>query len=297
MRALFLALPLLLANAEDPDAALPPAIRTMMDAAMESGSESDLAVIARYAQAASPENAELIARKASAWTSQRRETAQRKLRESDFFDLVKGRAEFGGYISTGNSENIGLTAQVEARREGVDWRHTLRLQADYQESLGQITRERYLAAYEPNWKLDERAYIYGAAQYESDRFSGFNSRMSLSTGAGYRAIKRPGMKLDLELGPAFRSTRLVTHETESNLAARGSLDFDWKVSRGITLRQTASAYVQDANSTISSKSALVARLIGPLSAQISYTLQYETLPPADRKSTDTISRAALVLDF
>ena len=63
------------------------------------------------------------------------------------------------------------------------------------------------------------------------------------------------------------------------------------------MTQNASAYLQDANSTVSSKSALLARLIGPLSAQLSYTLQYESMPPASRKNTDTTSRAALVLDF
>ena len=295
MRALLLALPLLLANAEDP-ATIPPAVKAMLDAAMAAGSEGDVAVIVKYAQAASPESAPLVDKIAADWRAERQQTAMRKLRESDFFDLVKGRAELGGYISTGNTENVGLTAQVEIKREAINWRHKISVQADYQKSLGTVTRERYLAAYEPNWKLGDRAYIYGAAQYESDRFSGFTDRFSLSTGAGYSAIKSPDVRLDLELGPAFRSTRLVTDDSESNLAARGSLDFNWKITRGITVQQNASAYVQDANSTVSSKSALLTRLIGPLSAQVSYTVQYESMP-VSRKTTDTISRAALVLDF
>ena len=295
MRALLLALPLLLANAEDP-ATIPPAVKALLDAAMAAGSEGDVAVIVKYAQAASPESAPLVDKIAADWRAERQQTAMRKLRESDFFDLVKGRAELGGYISTGNTENVGLTAQVEIKREAIDWRHKISVQADYQKSLGTVTRERYLAAYEPNWKLGDRAYIYGAAQYESDRFSGFTDRFSLSTGAGYSAIKSPDVRLDLELGPAFRSTRLVTDDSESNLAARGSLDFNWKITRGITVQQNASAYVQDANSTVSSKSALLTRLIGPLSAQVSYTVQYESMP-VSRKTTDTISRAALVLDF
>lgn len=293
---LLLATTLLLANTQDPNP-VPPQIQAMLDAAMHSGSEGDVATIVKYATAAAPDSAERVSKQASAWLQARQEAAKRKLREADFFDLVRVRAELGGYVSSGNTENVGLTAQVDLKRDGIDWRHKLLLQADYQESLGQVTRERYLAAYEPNWKLSDRGYIYGAAQYERDRFSGFTDRVSLSTGAGYSAIKRPELKLDLELGPAFRSTRLITDATESNVAARGSLDLDWKVSRGITVRQNASAYLQDANSTISSKSALLARLLGPLSAQLSYTLQYESMPPAGRKTTDTTSRAALVLDF
>jgi len=295
MRALLLALPLLLANAEDPT--IPPTIKSMLDAAMEAGNEGDVAVIVKYAKNADPASADLVMKIASDWRKERQQTAQRKLREADFLDLVKGHAELGGYISTGNTENVGLSAAVQLRREGIEWRHKLRFQADYQESLGVTTQDRFLAAYEPNWKFDDRAYVYGAAQYERDRFSGFNSRISLSAGAGYSAIRSPAMKLDLELGPAFRQTDFIDQTSESNVAARGSLDFGWKVSRGISVTQTASAYVEQSNSTVATKSALLTKLIGPLSAQFSYSVQFESMPPIGRKTTDTTSRAALVVDF
>lgn len=297
MRALLLALPLLLANTAAEDPVIPPTIKSMLDAAMQSGSEGDVAVIVKYARNADPASADLVVKIATDWRNERLAQANRKIREADFFDLVKGRAELGGYMSTGNTENIGLTAAIEVKREALEWRHKLRLQADYQESLGLVTRERYLAAYEPNWKFDDRAYMYGAAQYESDRFSGFNDRVSLSTGAGYSAIRSPAVKLDLELGPAFRHTRFIDDTIESNVAARGSMDFGWKLSRSISVTQNASAYLQDANSTVSSRSALLAKLFGPFSAQFSYTLQYESMPPVGRQTTDTTSRAALVVDF
>lgn len=295
MRALLLALPLLLANAEDP--AIPPTLKAMLDAAMASGNENDVAVIVKYARSAAPESADQVVKIAANWRNERLRKAQARIRDADFFDLVKGHAELGGYITTGNSENIGLTAAVEIKREALEWRHKLRFQADYQQSLGVTTRERYLAAYEPNWKFDDRAYLYGAAQYESDRFSGFTDRISLSSGIGYSAIRTPSMKLDLEIGPAFRHTRFIDDNVESNAAARGSVDFGWKLAKGVSVTQTASAYVQDANSTVSSKSALLTRLIGPLSAQFSYSVQYESMPPLGAKSTDTTSRAALVVDF
>ena len=295
MRALLFVLPLLLANTDDPT--IPPTIRAMLDSAMASGNEGDVGVIVKYAKEASPESADLVTRIAAAWRDDRQQNATRRLRQSDFLDLLKGHAELGGYVSTGNTENIGLTAAAELTREGLEWRHKVRLRADYQQSLGVTNQERYLAAYEPNWKFDDRAYLYGAAQYESDRFSGFYDRISLSTGAGYSAVRSPAVKLDLELGPAYRHTNFIDSSIESNIAARGSVDFGWKLSPSISVTQNASAYVQSANSTITSKSALLTRLIGPLSAQFSYTVQYESMPPEGRKSTDTTSRASLVVDF
>jgi putative salt-induced outer membrane protein len=296
MRALLLAVPLLLANAGDPQT-IPAPIKAMLDAAMASGNEGDVATIVKYARSAAPESADTIARIAADWRTQRRLASQQKIRDANFIQLIKGRAELGAYATTGNSNNIGVTASLELRREAIEWRHKLRLQADYQKSLGVVTREHYLAAYEPNWKFDDRAYMYGAAQFESDRLLGYYERYSVSTGAGYSALKTSSLRLDLELGPAFRHTRFTDATIESNVAARGSLDFDWKMTKGISLHQNASAYLQSANSTVSSKSALQARVIGPLSAQLSYTLQYESMPPAGRRTTDTTSRAALVVDF
>jgi putative salt-induced outer membrane protein len=296
MRALLLAAPLLLANAGDPQT-IPAPVKAMLDAAMASGNEGDVATIVKYARSAAPESADTIAKIAADWRIQRRLASQQKIREAGFFELIKGRAELGAYATTGNSENIGVTASLELRREAIEWRHKLRLQADYQKSLGVVTREHYLAAYEPNWKFDDRAYMYGAAQFESDRLLGYTTRYSTSIGAGYSALKTPALRLDVELGPAFRHTRFTDATIESNVAARGSLDFDWKMTKGVSLHQNASAYLQSANSTVSSKSAVQARVIGPLSAQLSYTLQYESMPPAGRRTTDTTSRAALVVDF
>jgi putative salt-induced outer membrane protein len=301
MPTLLLALsPLLLANQEEPKPdppKLPDAVETMLLAAFDSGNEGEVNTIAKYAKAAAPDMTEMINRRVGDWKRARSDANQKRLSQAGFFELVKGRAEVGAWLTTGNTDNIGLNGVLDLRREGWLWRHKLRLQADYQESLGVTNRERYLAAYEPNYKLDDRAYIYGAAQFESDRFRGYTERYSASLGAGYSAIKRPDLTLDIELGPAFRHTEFINAPTESNLATRGSVDFSWKLTRAITFDQDASAYLQSANSTVSSKSALRAKLFGPLSGQMSYTVQYESKPPVGRVSTDTISRASIVYDF
>lgn len=203
----------------------------------------------------------------------------------------------GGYLTTGNSETAGATGVLDLTREGLQWRQKVHLQADYQRSLGITTREHYLASYEPNYKIDSRRYIYGAGQFESDRFLGYTDRYSASVGAGYSAIQTPAMKLDLELGPAYRYTAFTDQTEQSSIAARGSMDFGWKFAPGLKLTQVASAYLQHYNSSVSGTTALAAKVVGPLSAQLSYVVQYESMPPEGRRTTDTTSRASLVYTF
>lgn len=297
-----LAAPLLIAATEAPIAVtsevpIPPAIRAMVDAAIASGNDGDIATVVKYARVADPASADAVLAIAEKWRADRAEFRQRTIREASVFQLWTGRAELGGYVTTGNSNTKGGSVVLDAKREGLQWRHKFHVQADYQENQDVTTREHYLASYEPNYKFDDRLYAYGAAQYESDRFLGYHDRYALSTGLGYSAVKTPAVRLDVELGPAYRHTAFTDDTVQNSPAARGQVDFNWKLLPGLSISQQAGAYVQRFNSTVNGTTAVNARLIGPLSASLSYNFQYESMPPVGSVSTDTTSRASLVYSF
>jgi len=302
--------PLLLGNAapEMPDvptamimsdqtSPIPDPLKAMLDAAMASGNDNDVTTIAKYAKNAAPGSAKTVDTAVNAWREQRAQAALEKLKDVGLFDLWKGKVQLGGYMTTGNTHDTGLNAGIDLTRETLKWRNKVHLQADYQESAGIITREHYLADYEPNYKFSPRAYAYGQLQYESDHFLGYDDRYSASLGAGYSAIKQPKLTLNLELGPAFRDTYFSDHTKEASVAARGSVDFGWKLTPAISITQNTNAYIEHYNSTVSSTSSLNAKLFGPLAAQFSYVVQYESMPPGGSVSTDTTSRASLVYSF
>jgi putative salt-induced outer membrane protein len=290
--------PLLLANAPDPQSVMiPETIRAMLDAALEAGNEADVNTIAKYARAADPLSGDAVLAIAEKWKADRAAQRTQVIRQASFLDLWSGKAEVGGYLITGNSDTAGGTAVLDLNREGLRWRQKFHAQADYQSNQNITTREHYLASYEPNYKIDDRAYIYGVAQYEGDRFLGYFNRYSTSVGAGYSVIKTAGTKLDLELGPAYRYTEFTDDTEQSSIAARGTANFSVRILSGLSVSQVASAYVQRYNSTLSGTTSLNAKLIGPLSAALSYSVQYESEPPVGSVSTDTTSRASLVYSF
>lgn len=286
---------LLLGNAEAEP--IPAPLKAMLGAAMANGSESEVATVAKYAKKAAPGSVDEISAQVEGWRKALHEKREEAVRSAGLLQLWKGKAELGGFASTGNTDAVGVSASLDLAREGLHWRHKLRASLDYQRTDGLVSRERYVASYEPNYKLDDRLYAYGAAQYESDRILGYTDRVSLSAGVGYRVLQGSGVTLALDAGPAYRATSFTDGTDESALAGRGSLDFDWRLKPGLKLSQSASVYAQSSNSTISSTSALSAKLIGPLSAQLSYNVQYESQPPIGRVGTDTISRASLVYEF
>ena len=278
-------------------ATIPPPIRAMLDAALASGNDGEIATIVKYARAADPLSGDAVQTIAQRWHDERIAANQIKVRDARFLDLWTGKAELGGFLTTGNSNTAGVTASIAATREGINWRQKFHGQIDYQESLGIVTRNHWLASYEPNYKFGPRGYVYGQLQYESDRFLGYYDRASGSTGVGYSVVKGPRLQLDLEIGPAYRYTSYTDDTQRGSIAARGSLDVKWQIVRGLSLTEVASGYAERYSSTISTATSLSAKLFGPLSANLSYTVQYESRPPVGSVTTDTTSRAGLAYSF
>ena len=285
------------AQQTDAGAMIPENIRAMLDAAIEGGNDADVSTIVKYARAADPLSGDAVLAIAEKWRADRAAAREAVIRQAGFLNLWSGRAELGGFVTTGNSETAGGSAVLDANREGLQWRHKFHAQADYQESLGTTTREHYLVSYEPNYKFDERAYAYGQVQYEADRFLGYTDRFSASSGFGYSAIKNSAVQVDLEIGPGYRHTSFTDDTVQSSITGRGSVDLRWRLLPGLSVSQNAVAVAQRFNSTVSGTTAVTAKLLGPLSAQLSYYFQYESMPPVGRETTDTIGRASLVYSF
>lgn len=285
-------------------AALPDPVRAMIDAALATGDEAKVRTVIELARATNPDDAsELDAIEAAyetrlAAAEAETQAAQREdIRTAGLFENWSGKGELGAFRSTGNAANAGITAGLALTREGIRWRHNLSGRADYQETEGVVTREQYLATYEPNFRLSERLYAYGLAQYERDRFQGFSARYSVSGGLGYDVLTGPAMTLAVKAGPAWRRTQLVDGTGSSNLAALAAADFDWALAETISFTQNASALLQEGSSTLISDSGLVAKVSGKVSVRLSYTVEHDTAPPPGAVQTDTLSRVTLIYDF
>jgi putative salt-induced outer membrane protein len=283
---------------------LPAPVRAMIDAAIDTGDEAKVRTVIELARATNPDDATEIDAILAAYETDLAAAAeadaaaeQERIRNAGLLDNWSGKGELGAFRSTGNASNTGITAGLSLVREGIRWRHKLSGRADYQETEGVVTREQFLAAYEPNWKITDRLYTFGLAQYERDRFQGFSARYSVSGGLGYDVLTGEGMTLSVKAGPAWRRTEFVGGGSRSDLAGLAALDFDWQLLDTVTFTQDASAFVQSGSSTFISDSGLVAKVAGDLSLRLSYTVEHDTDPPAGAVNTDTLSRVTIIYDF
>lgn len=296
------------------NAELPEPVRAMINAAIASGDEGKVRIVTDLARATNPEKtdeidaifaafeAEVTARKAA-----EAEAKREAIRKADLFENWNGRGELGGFQATGNSRNTGITAAITLNRQGIDWRHQLTAQVDYQRANGVTTREQFLVRYEPNVNVSDNLYIYALAQYERDRFQGFSGRYAISGGMGYQAVKSDDVQLSLKAGPAYRVTEFVDGRNESRIAGLLGIDFDWKITDRLKLTQdtnavaetggSAIAIIDSRNTSINVITGLDAAIAKKLKARLSYALEYDSNPPPGAVQTDTLSRVTLIYDF
>lgn len=299
------ALLLSIAAAYPAHAQLPGPVRALLDEALLQKDDDAVEKVFGLAKKTNPDEAEALDAELAAYKKARAveiAAAEEAAKQAQFanngvFENWSGQGELGGFRSSGNVNNVGITAGLNLEKKSENWRHKITALADFQRTNGQTTKEQFLFAYEPNYTISDRLFAYGLAQYERDRFQGFSSRLSASAGLGYQVIDEEKMSLSVNAGPAFRQTNFIGGGSDSSIAALGALDFDWQIAERIKLTQDGQAFIQSSNTTLRSITGLEASLSDALSARLSYTVEYESNPPLGAVSTDTLTRFTIIYGF
>jgi len=295
MRTLLLTALCLLAPGLALAAPLPAEVSRMIEAAAET--PGALGPVAEVARRTHPESLAEIDAQVAALTSRAEEERIARITSLRFRDGWKGEGQAGGFISTGNSDDIGASAGLTFAKETLRWRHEIRAAGDYQRSNGAVSKERYFAGYAGQWKLNGRTFVALSASGERDRFAGFRSRFTESVGVGYRVWNRPGLKLDVQAGPALRQINYYDLDDEMAFSAKFGGDLSWTIRPDLVFTQNASFFLDTVSSTLTSTTALTTKLRGDLSARASFDVRMESEPPVGREHTDTTTRASLVYSF
>ncbi|MGK2911760.1 MAG: DUF481 domain-containing protein [Sphingobium sp.] len=278
-------------------------VRKMLEAAIASGNEGDISAVSKIAQQTNPQAKAEIAAMVNQHRTAVEAARQEKLSDPRVLALWDGRGELGGFLSTGSTEEIGISAGLSLQRQSLKWLHKIQGSADYRRANGETSRERFVGSYEGRYQFDPKGYAYALAQYERDPFLGYDSRYTTSLGVGYRVVQNKRMDLSVNVGPSFRVSDYtledldLASQSETKLGARSSYDLAWKLTPALTFRQNGSAYLEDELKSANLLTSLDARLISKLTARLSYNVQREADTVLTDGRTDTLSKVTLVYDF
>jgi putative salt-induced outer membrane protein len=281
---------------------LPSGVLEVIDAAAASGKEATLKTVVQMVKKAYPASTAEIDAQVVASKAKANEAKQERLAHQGPFGGISGEGQLGVSNSTGGSKTITVTGGGKITKESLHWMNTLTLNATYKKENSVLTDEKYFAGFESRYKLSGNRYIVGTLSWDRDPFSGYTNRSAASIGLGAVLIKTRDLSFSVDAGPAARSIDyLAAHgqpaHTDTNAVARLGAAFSWTIWPGTTFTDNLTGYVGSGDKTLTSITALTSRIVGALSARLSFQFDYDSLLPPGYDDVDTETRVTLVFAF
>jgi putative salt-induced outer membrane protein len=218
------------------------------------------------------------------------------------------KAEAGYVASRGNSDTESANAKLQIARELERWKHALELAGVYASDDVQATSQRWNARVQSDYKIGDRGFWFGSGRYEEDRFSGFEYQTTYGTGLGWRFIDTDRTKLSGQVGAGYRISRtrisladdgvtIIPSTREEELIGQLGANFEHALTDTTKVLNKLLVESGSDNTFVQNDLSLQVQIIGALSLAVGYSVRYNSDPPAEFTSTDTLTTLNLVYEL
>jgi len=210
---------------------------------------------------------------------------------------MSGKAALGYLATSGNTESRSVNAALNIMLARAAWTHEFNATAIAATSAEVTTAEAYTAEYEARHDFNEKSYLFTALDWESDRFSSYDSKISESIGYGRRLIDTEEHMLNTEIGAGARQLERIDGTSERDAILRAGLDYAWIISETTRFDQDVTIESGSSNTSTVSVSELRARLFGDVALVLSYRVKHNSDVLPGTEKTDRFSSIALEYAF
>lgn len=208
-----------------------------------------------------------------------------------------GKGDVGASIATGNSENQAASANLELKNRVDQWQHTIGLAGNYGNDGNTTTAQRWEVRGQTQYDFAPRAYAFGAARYEDDRFSQFDYQATLAGGLGYKIIDSEKTKFWVQGGPGYRYAEIQeTGETEDGLIFRGDVGFEHQLTATTKVVDRLLVEAGSDNTYVQNDLGLEVSITGALGLRVAYQVRHNTDVDPGVEKTDTLTTVGLLYE-
>ncbi len=228
--------------------------------------------------------------------------------------------ELGLLLTSGNTESTSLYGKGKINQDLKQWKNEYVLKSLYKKDKvevdvnGESTEEEQTTAHanfasvQSDYKLDTKnKSLFVFASYEDDRFSGFDYQAILAAGYSDRFFETQKSYLDYSIGPGISFTKTEATYDELGVKIEGeetqtgivhaSASYLYQVSETAKFTQELStdfALESNKNSKVISETAFVANINESFAMKASYTVNYNSEAPTDKRHSDSQTAITLV---
>lgn len=214
--------------------------------------------------------------------------------------------QLGAVISSGNNDTRSFNGRLTVDHEMVNWSNQYSVDTLYtqrrrnpNQDLSTVA-QRFNANIEADYKLqDPTRRVFLFADYEDDRFDGFEKQFSVAAGWAKLAIDSANKSFRYSLGPGYSFARPENEMDEDNTGffLRLSAEYVYRWSTGARLRQSVSTSAGTAITLSRSETSVTTKIMGDLAMKLSFILDHNSSPGTDIEALDTRTSVSLVYQF
>jgi putative salt-induced outer membrane protein len=221
-----------------------------------------------------------------------------------------GKGEAGLVIASGNTDTKTANAKLALATEIDKWKHQFGAAALYASSEPDgTTAQRWEVFEQTDYNFSPRNFVFGAARYEDDKFSGFDYQAIVAGGLGHKFIDTDATKFigTAGVGYKFFETQdvfdevtgllIAPGETDSEVVFRGTLDYDHKFTETTSLLDKFVVEAGADNTFAQNDLALQVKMTDVLALAVGYSVRHNTDPQVGFKKTDTLTTINLVYEI
>lgn len=216
--------------------------------------------------------------------------------------------ELGVIVASGNTNATSFKTSLKSEHETQSFVNQYWVEFLYKQSevtadgqtVQQTTAQRFYSYLQSDYKINQensRMFLY--ADYEDDRFNGYDYRSSIATGWSELVWKNEISNFRYSIGPGYSFVRLDSGAIDNSqgIIVRASAEYHYIWPTGAKLRQFVSTEAGEHNIKSRTETSLSANLFGSLALKLSFILQHNTNPADDAFSVNTESSVAVVYRF
>ena len=239
--------------------------------------------------------------------------------------LFTASAQLGFLYLTGNTKSADIKTGLDLRFERDLWRSFFifdllikKTEMETEVNANNIRKDfettdhKWSLTSQTNYTLNSinQNYIYGSFFYEENRFSGFDSQASISTGWGRRWYENKQSSFDADIGPGFKRdvTQVtpeeilngMTSQTQDTLILQAQALYIRQINEHIEFKQlmiVKHAIEVGQNSTYKAESSITSRLIDSLQLKLNFVIDYNSKVDDDKENLNTETSAVLIYSF
>lgn len=221
--------------------------------------------------------------------------------------------ELGAIVSSGNTDASSIKAALNSTHDTERFTNSYWAEFLYRRSettvddlsQRQTTAQRLFAYVQADYKLNaEKRRLFFYADYEDDRFNGYDYRSSVAAGWSQQLWKNDISGYRFSLGPGYSIARAELNNSGDSIddsiddfIVRGSAEYHYIWPTGAKFRQFASVEAGQSNVKSRSETSLSANLFDSLALKLSFILQHNTKPADSAVSLNTEASVAIVYRF